>query len=256
MSRKSPKEGSDKRAHDSRSHGRTRAAGSGKEQGENNGASTKSGASTLEQAGQEEENAANELNGQKGESEPKGTERDITIKYNKHNIDQQKLCLSEEEITKELRKRGEAVLQTSKELSNRYWLLCQWIFDNEIKPEIVNAILKDVGMRKERISEIKRVCFTSRQIYEAFKAKQIGWKIALERSRTTRETLETYHTKWLEFFRTFEKLFRRSPPPCTLHQGNTFNLLMWSDADCTADRGITDDNGRWHIVIQRRKSNL
>lgn len=246
-----------KRVNHIRGNGGIRASGQGEQKGENSGASAQSGVGPLEPSRGEGKEAIAKLEVAKGDSEPEADQGVVAIKYNKHLVcelyQEKSTKLSESQIREELRLRAVAVLQTSKELSNRYWRLCQWIVEQQITPEILTQDLRDLGFRKERISEIKKVCFTSPQIYDDYKRRAIGWKVALEKSRVNRSEQEAIYTRWLEFFRLFEKLFSRCQPPRSLHQGNGFNLLMWRDADCNTDNGIVDDNGRWHIVITRRK---
>lgn len=203
---------------------------------------------------------------EKGGMEPGAGNQTPVIKYNKQSPSQESTEFSrsavilsqyaknptDADIRSELRGRGEAVLQASMQLTEKYFWLCDWIVTQQIRPETVSEELRRIGMRKERIAEIKRVCYTSRQIYQDFKTKLIGWKTALLRARASRESKETDHTKWLQLFRDFEKQFMRCPPPGPCYSGSGKNLLMWSDADIT-DSAYQQTCGRW-VVSVRAKS--
>ena len=65
----------------------------------------------------------------------------------------------------ELRSRARAVSEKTGRLGEKYFDLCEYIRQNQFAPIQVSTILKAEGFRKERISEIKTVCFTSPEIW-------------------------------------------------------------------------------------------
>lgn len=90
------------------------------------------------------------------------------------------------------------------ELGNAYYNLCIWIREKQISPKGVSVILQLMGFRKERVAEIKRVCFCSEELWNDYRRRWIGFRSALRMAR--REKTEGGKGAWLRAFSKMEKL--------------------------------------------------
>jgi hypothetical protein len=84
---------------------------------------------------------------------------------------------------KALRKAAHDFRDSVEKAQNKYWALCVLIRERQISPEAVQRELAEVGFRPERISEIKKVCFAPAALFEEFKARKVGFRLALARAR-------------------------------------------------------------------------
>lgn len=84
---------------------------------------------------------------------------------------------------KKLRKQAESFLGATKKLQTDYFKLCSHIRDRQMEPGIVRRILLSVGFHKAKVAEFLKVSYVSDEIWLEYKAKTIGFKLALEAAR-------------------------------------------------------------------------
>jgi hypothetical protein len=82
-----------------------------------------------------------------------------------------------------LRTVASQALDAAKVALDAYWRLCVFIREKQLTPVTVNKVLKELGYGEVRISEIKRVSFSSDKIFEEFRKKTIGFRLALKEAR-------------------------------------------------------------------------
>ena len=75
-------------------------------------------------------------------------------------------------------------------LVESYYDVVTHVRDFQISPDVVTDTLKTEGFAPSRISEFKRIAFSVPQIYEEYKAKTIGFKLALKKSRDAEKAKE------------------------------------------------------------------
>lgn len=75
-------------------------------------------------------------------------------------------------------------------LVESYYDVVTHVRDFQISPDVVTDTLKTEGFAPSRISEFKRIAFSVPQIYEEYKAKTIGFKLALKKSREAEKVKE------------------------------------------------------------------
>ncbi|MBI3417225.1 MAG: hypothetical protein HY043_18195 [Verrucomicrobia bacterium] len=115
-------------------------------------------------------------------------------------------------------------------LRTKYLALCDWITKHQPTPKMVTNELSAAGVRTQQIAEVKRVCFTSTELYQDFVKRFVGFKVALSRERAKkREGEEALQYKWNRLLSTFEKLTHEGPPPMPYHSANGVHLFVWSD---------------------------
>ncbi len=83
----------------------------------------------------------------------------------------------------QLRKKAEAFLAGTKRMQTDYFKLCAYIRDKQIEPVVVRRVLLGAGFHKASVSEFLKVSFVSDEIWLEYKAKTIGFKLALQASR-------------------------------------------------------------------------
>lgn len=150
-------------------------------------------------------------------------------------------------VKNELKMKAREVLECYKNLSFSYLRLCEYIREKQVRPEMLSAVLSNEGFRKERISEIKRICFATDEIFNDFKNRITGWRATLERIRKNRDQREQLELQWNEFFRQFERQWVKAPPTRYYHQGPKQCLLMWHREDKSK---VVEIEG-WTIEIRK-----
>lgn len=131
----------------------------------------------------------------------------------------------------QLRQKAKSLIDTVKQMTDKYLDLCVFIREKLFRPEEVSKELYSLGFRKERISEIKRVCFSTDEIFNDYRNRLIGWKAALERIRKNRDHHEQLELQWNELFRAIERQWTKAPPTRCYYQGPKQCLLMWHRED-------------------------
>jgi len=82
-----------------------------------------------------------------------------------------------------LRQVAAEALEAATKALDAYWRLCVFIREKQLTPVSVNKVLKELGYGEVRISEIKRVSFSSDKIFEEYRKKAIGFRLALKEAR-------------------------------------------------------------------------
>ena len=115
-------------------------------------------------------------------------------------------------------------------LRAKYLAMTEWIRQHQPTPKMLTAELTTAGVRVQQIAEVKRICFTSPELYEDFVKRFVGFKVALtremKRQRTGEEALQY---NWNRLLSTFEKLTHEGRPPLPYHTANGVHLFVWSD---------------------------
>lgn len=82
-----------------------------------------------------------------------------------------------------------------------YYDLCVYIRDEQLTPKQVTETLRQVGYPASRISEVKKVSFSTPQIFAEYRAKTVGFKLALQAARADKpQKQETEEIATKEFF--------------------------------------------------------
>lgn len=89
---------------------------------------------------------------------------------------------SEENISL-LAKCGIECIKAEVEKGEKYLTLCEHIRKAQIGPKAVSSVLRELGFRKQRITEINKVSQLNNEMWSALKARTIGFREALEISR-------------------------------------------------------------------------
>ena len=140
---------------------------------------------------------------------------------------------------------GRAVFGASRELSVRYLALCDYIILCQFSPKEVTKELLSVGLDPVRISEVKAVCFTSREIYAEFKARLVGWKATLRRIRQGTLTADQRRQRQLQrVANQFEKVDLGQGVKLFHHEGNGRCMLMWFRRDVLESKVFNFDGCR------------
>lgn len=155
---------------------------------------------------------------------------------------------------KTLGEKGRVVLNDLQKLTVSYLDLCSYIREQQIAPDDVTKVLLDCGFRKERVSEIKRVSYSSDEIFNAFRSRLIGWKTTLERVRRNRNSQELVVYQWNNIFRSFERQLRKSSPPKPYYKGSGNCVLMWNESDYQADPVKLVSFDGWKVRIERTEN--
>jgi hypothetical protein len=82
-----------------------------------------------------------------------------------------------------LRKHAKDAITSAQTAFKKYWELLVYIRDNQIPPPVVQAELKEAGFALSRIAEVKRVAFSSEDIFDAYRKNAIGFRLALDKAR-------------------------------------------------------------------------
>lgn len=150
-----------------------------------------------------------------------------------------------------LRKLARDCQEAMKECRSRYVELVRFINVAMFTPMEVDRELLAVGFHKNRISEIKRVAFTSKEILNDYLGRLIGFKAAYEKARRQVRGGDDGAREWLLLFSQFERLFNRSEPPVPHYQGNGRCLVMFSQKDFTGIDKKTVDFDGFRVVVTR-----
>jgi hypothetical protein len=110
--------------------------------------------------------------------------------------------VNEEIVT--LRDMAQAVQEAAKDMQGKYFALCVFIRERQISPDVLTVELAALGYHRKRISEIKRVSFSTPEIFAEYQNKTIGFKLALERSRAVDGIKEEPEHKTVENRKAFE----------------------------------------------------
>lgn len=84
---------------------------------------------------------------------------------------------------KKLRKLAQEAFSAAQEAMDKYWQLLVYIREAQIAPATITKELPELGYSPQRISEIKRIAFSSNQVFDEYKSKAIGFKLALQKAR-------------------------------------------------------------------------
>lgn len=141
-------------------------------------------------------------------------------------------------------------------LRNTYVVLCDEIRAEQMTPECVTWCLASAGMRKERISEIKRVAFSPKKIYDQFRKRLIGFRVALAAAREADITdpVVLQKLRWNQQFASLERLAARYEPPCRYWSGNGRVLVTWHDKEFKGAKLSFSLRG-YRVTVERRKNN-
>lgn len=82
-----------------------------------------------------------------------------------------------------LKKRAVDALTAAEKALNKYWELLVYIRDNQIPPPVVSQQLKEAGYQDSRVAEVKRVAFCSPQLFDQYRNRAIGFRLALGKAR-------------------------------------------------------------------------
>lgn len=75
------------------------------------------------------------------------------------------------------------IVKKTAEVGNCYYLLCNYIRDQQLTPVFVTGLLKARGFAASRISEIKTVAFSADAVWSSYKAMTIGFRKVLDLER-------------------------------------------------------------------------
>jgi len=82
-----------------------------------------------------------------------------------------------------LRGLAREAIRAASEAMGKYWELVVYIRENQIPPAAVRKALIAEGFADSRVSEVIKVISAPPKVYEDYKAKVIGFRLALQRSR-------------------------------------------------------------------------
>lgn len=71
-------------------------------------------------------------------------------------------------------------------VADKYWRLCCLIREDGLEPRKVRRVLLSVGMSKVRVSEILMVAGSPKKIFNEYRERFLGFKLALEKARKSK----------------------------------------------------------------------
>lgn len=149
----------------------------------------------------------------------------------------------------EFRVRINLVSEAKADLGGKYLKLCEYIRENYLTPEVVRRELDRAGYPKPTIAEICRVSFVSNEIFNDFKNRIIGFKVALKRSRADLTAEQKMRRQWNELVRKFENNFRRTKQP--YYEGPSSVVCMWKHRDFKENKLEIDLTG-YRVTVERK----
>lgn len=99
------------------------------------------------------------------------------------------------EVEQEMTALAKALVKAEIHIKEKYFILCKHIRSEELNPVQVTRCLAAAGLSKERISEIKRVCFTSTPIFNEYLSHKTTFRIALGKARSGARLTERQRAK-------------------------------------------------------------
>lgn len=83
----------------------------------------------------------------------------------------------------QIKQLGTEIVKATIAVGDKYLALCEYIRTNNVAPKLATFELLEIGFHKARVSEIVRVSHSSDEIWNQFKARNIGFRKVLELSR-------------------------------------------------------------------------
>lgn len=84
-----------------------------------------------------------------------------------------------------VQERGKAILTALGEVGTKYLDLCTYVREHKVAPRLVSIELGNLGFKRSRVSEIVRIANAADDVWDAFQARRLGFKDALELARAT-----------------------------------------------------------------------
>lgn len=138
-------------------------------------------------------------------------------------------------------------------LRSRYIELCKHIHAEQMTPEGVTWVLSSEGFPKERISEIKRVCFDTDENFQAFVKGLIGFRAAVEAARSAPDSDPEVirRLRWNKLFSAFDRLISKFRPVQRFHVANGQVLLTWKASDVEPGKKHSISFRDYRVVVER-----
>lgn len=124
---------------------------------------------------------------------------------------------------------GSALASAYGRTMEKYRLLLQTVREGKFTPREVDTALERAGLPAPRICEVKRVAFTSDEIFNAYDKRLIGFRAALEATRI-RGGLPSDELRWNRMLCKFDRLTDTCAPTQDFYQGEKFCFFMFPRA--------------------------
>lgn len=137
-------------------------------------------------------------------------------------------------------------------LGDRFFKLCAYIRKEQLHPETTRNALKAAGLHAARISEIFKVANASPEIFNDYKRRLIGFKLALSQARAVEHQGEAAEIAvWHRWFAQFDRLSIEKLPPSRIHDLNGTALAVWKHEE-VGEKKFTFDQDNWRVTVERK----
>jgi hypothetical protein len=136
-------------------------------------------------------------------------------------------------------------------MHGNYLSLCKFIREKDLDPKQVTRSCLAGGLSKERVSEIKRICFASEKIFKGYLNGKLSFRAALAQSRSGAK-LDDY-VKWQRFFSVFDRLVNKGgnmAPFFHVHEKQA--LIMMDLTRLETGLGVHKFKG-WTVTIKEQQ---
>ena len=151
----------------------------------------------------------------------------------------------------ELKHLAHQLWESTNTMKGSYLCLCKYIREKQLTPKSVSLACAAGGMSKERISEVKRICFSSDKIFNSYVKGDLSFKAALASCRSGVEV--TARVKWDRILSSFDRLVNNGETLQPFIHVHESHALVGIDLRLLADGKKTFSFKKFEVTVKEKQ---